>query len=96
MKNCFLAAITLITVVFATAAFSDWTYGGQWGSLGSGNGQFNAPHGAACAPDGNIFVADGSNHRVQYFTATGSYLGQWGTYGTGNGQFNNPYGVTSR
>jgi DNA-binding beta-propeller fold protein YncE len=57
---------------------------------GSGNGQFILPTGVAVAPDGTVYVAEGSiygNQRVQYFSATGSYLGKWGSPGSGNGEF---------
>jgi hypothetical protein len=32
-------------------------------------------------------VADILNHRVQYFTPTGSFLGKFGTQGSGKGEF---------
>ena len=60
-----------------------------WGSSGSGNGQFSYPWDVAVAPNGDVYVADQGNHRVQYFTASGGYVGQWGSYGTGPGQFDN-------
>ena len=39
----------------------------QFGSNGSANGQFSNPHGIAISPNGNIYVADYSNYRVQIF-----------------------------
>lgn len=68
---------------------------GQWGSLGSGNGQFNGPKGVCTDPSGNVYVADTGNNRIQKFTSGGTYLTQWGTAGTGNGQFNAPDGVAT-
>lgn len=38
-----------------------------WGTFGSGDGEFNAPHSAAIATDGTVYVADNGNHRVQVF-----------------------------
>jgi DNA-binding beta-propeller fold protein YncE len=69
------------------------TYLSQFGSLGSGNGQFDNPVGIAIDATGNIYVADTSNHRIQKFTSTGTYLSQFGSYGQGNGQFYNPQGI---
>ena len=89
--------IIITALALAAAAFATWTYEGQWGTPGSGNGQFNYPLGVAVASDGNVYVTDGggygANNRIQYFTASGSYLGQWGTLGSGNGQFQLPSGV---
>src|SRR2546425_7485623 len=48
-----------------------------WGSLGSGDGQFNTPWGVAVDQVGNVYVADTDNHRVQKFTATGGHLATW-------------------
>ena len=39
----------------------------QFGSNGSANGQFSNPRGIAVSPNGNIYVADYSNCRVQIF-----------------------------
>jgi len=78
---------------FTTGGWPAPTYQGQWGSYGSGNGQFNIAAGVAVAPNGNVYVADYNNNRVQYFTSTGGYLGKWGTYGTGAGLFKSTAGV---
>src|SRR2546426_7256 len=58
-----------------------------WGSSGTGSGQFNGAYGVTADPNGNVYVADAYNNRVQKFTSTGSYLTQWGSSGAGNGQF---------
>jgi DNA-binding beta-propeller fold protein YncE len=70
------------------------TYLTEWGSEGTGDGQFDGVGGLATDASGNVYVTDGNN-RVQMFTDTGTYLRQWGTYGTGNGQFNVPSGVAT-
>lgn len=62
----------------------------QWGTLGSGNGQFNYPKGIAVNSTGHVYVVDERNHRIQIFTANGTYLQQWGSYGSGDGEFNFP------
>jgi tripartite motif-containing protein 71 len=40
--------------------------------------------------EGNVYVADTGNHRIQKFDANGVYITQWGTQGSGNGQFSYP------
>jgi sugar lactone lactonase YvrE len=67
---------------------------GEAGISGSDNAHFNDPQGIAFDADGNIYVGDCWNHRVQIFDANGNYLSTLGTgYGQGNGQFNCPAGL---
>jgi hypothetical protein len=72
---------------------ADGTFLGQWGSYGSGDGQFNGPRDVAVAPNGTVYVADIYNHRIQRFTANGTFLGKWGVQGSDDGQFSGPSGV---
>ncbi len=65
----------------------------QWGSQGSGDGQFIDMHGIAVDNSGNVYIADTGNHRIQKFDSNGVYLSQWGSSGSGDGQFNSPYGI---
>jgi sugar lactone lactonase YvrE len=46
----------------------------SWGSLGSGPGQFDTPHGVAVSPKDEVFVADRGNRRIQVFDTEGKYL----------------------
>jgi len=67
----------------------------QFGTAGTGNGQFAtpAPMGVDVDSSGNIYVADAGNDRIQKFDSTGAYVTQFGTQGTGNGQFNAPFDI---
>jgi streptogramin lyase len=49
----------------------------QWGSAGTGPGQFNQPHGIAVDDRGVLYVADRNNARLQRFDLEGNYLGEW-------------------
>jgi uncharacterized protein (TIGR03663 family) len=64
-----------------------------WGSPGNGPGQLRAPKGLALDAEGNLYVADSQNHRIQVFDANGGFLRQWGSQGNAPGQFNEPWGV---
>ena len=67
---------------------------GRWGSRGSGPGQFNNPNGIALDGQGNLYVADSQNNRIQKLSVNGGRpIAQFGTMGTGPGQFNSPTGV---
>jgi predicted membrane-bound mannosyltransferase/DNA-binding beta-propeller fold protein YncE len=56
-----------------------------WGSFAdvqagpAPGGTFNEPWGVAVGPDGSVYVADTWNHRVQKFSADGTFLAMWGT-----------------
>lgn len=68
-------------------------YLSNFGSSGSGNGQLQDPEGMAFDADGNIYVADAGNNRIQKFDANGNYLSQFGSLGSGNGQFQAPLAI---
>ncbi|EBA00783.1 NHL repeat-containing protein [Marinobacter sp. ELB17] len=66
------------------------------GEPGEGPGQFNAPGGVAVADNGDLFVTDFYNQRVQHLRADGSFVKQWGTTGEagkGAGEFTYPTDV---
>jgi len=65
----------------------------SWGGQGSGNGKFYGINGIAVDSNGNVYVIEGANHRVQKFDSNGNYLTQWGSEGSGPGQFLNPEGI---
>jgi len=55
----------------------------QWGKRGSGPGEFLVVHSVAISPNGQLYVADRENGRLQRFDQQGKFLGEW-KYG---GQF---------
>jgi tripartite motif-containing protein 71 len=63
------------------------------GTPGSGPGQFFEPRGMASDADGNIYIAEMVNHRVQVLTNDGGFVRMWGKGGTGGyDQFGSAYG----
>ena len=59
-------------------------------------GTFNEPWGIALDVQGNVYVADTWNHRIQKFDAEGKFLLEWGTGGMstdGTDRFWGPRGV---
>ena len=60
---------------FQTNAIS---YLNKWGVNGSESGAFDFPRGLAADGDGNIYVADGFNRRIQVFDKTGVFQMMWG------------------
>src|SRR5580700_2870764 len=55
----------------------DGTWLKSWGEPGSGPGQFNVPHSIASDAQGNIYVADRGNRRIQVFDGDGKFLRQF-------------------
>src|SRR4051812_18643519 len=49
----------------------------QWGTRGTGPGEFDLPHGLALDSAGRLYVVDRENARVQVFDPKGNYLAQW-------------------
>ncbi len=72
---------------------SNGTYLSQFGSSGSGNGQFTSPQGIAVDTAGNIYVADSANQRIEKFDSNGNFLFKFGTPGSTPGLLGNTYGV---
>jgi len=54
----------------------------QWGSTGSGDGQFNGAKAIAIDTQGNVYVADAGNKRIQVFDSEGTFKSQFGNIGT--------------
>jgi len=54
---------------------------GEWGSAGTGPGQFRLPHSIQIDDKGMIYVADRENGRIQRFDREGKFLGEWTTFG---------------
>jgi YD repeat-containing protein len=68
-------------------------YAESFGSVGSGNGQLKAPGDLAVDGQGNLWVLDTNNNRVEKFNSKGQYLAQFGSTGSGNGQFKRPAAI---
>ena len=70
---------------YANARILEYTADGtkirEWGTAGTGPGQFRLPHSIQIDEDGVIYVADRENGRVQRFTQDGVYIGEWAAFG---------------
>jgi RHS repeat-associated protein len=65
------------------------------GSKGSGEDEFVEPQGIAIGAEGDVYVADTGNNRVEELSAAGKYVGVFGKEGSGNGQLKAPDGIAT-
>jgi hypothetical protein len=57
----------------------------EWGTRGTGPGQFEAPHALAIDSRGRLFVADRPNSRIEIFDQDGNLLAEWKQFGRPSG-----------
>jgi len=69
MRNCVLIPLVVIWTLLPAAVWSQVppAYCTQWGSYGTGPGQFIYPEAIAVDASGNVYVADQGNNRIQKF-----------------------------
>jgi DNA-binding beta-propeller fold protein YncE len=74
----------------------------RWGQEGTGPGELSFvsldPSDAsdvhasiAVGPDGQVYVSESGNYRIEVFSATGKYIRQFGSLGSAEGQFLAPF-----
>jgi len=91
-------SILLLAGIATNQSFGDnaHSYILEWGNFGiTDNGQFFHPESLSFDSDGNVYVTDAGNARIQKFTSDGQFLEAWGVRGMGNGEFNYPTGITT-
>ncbi|MEB3285339.1 MAG: 6-bladed beta-propeller [Candidatus Sericytochromatia bacterium] len=63
-------------------------------NAGAGPGQFRGATDLAIDNrNGDVYVVDSGNNRVQRFDRDGRFVAEFGSAGRGNGQFDRPYGI---
>jgi DNA-binding beta-propeller fold protein YncE len=80
-------------VKVSTAMAPPPAYLGKFGAEGTGNVQFNLPEAAAVFANGDVYVADTYNNRVEELSSTGTFIKAWGSEGSGDLQFKDPRAI---
>lgn len=62
----------------------------DFGKRGTGNGEFNLPRDIAVGADGQLYVVDSGNFRIQIFDRDGKFQRTFGTLGRQYGNFARP------
>jgi RHS repeat-associated protein len=65
------------------------------GSYGTENGQLSAPAGLDLDVDGNVWLADSYNNRIQQFSASGTFIRAVGTWGSAPGELKGPRAIVA-
>ena len=90
----FLALVLLAILPAPSRAEDPPVFLLKWGTPGNGPGQFNTPNDLAVDVNGNVFVTDSGNDRVEKFTGDGAFVKEvGGTSTTGQGGFRTPMGI---
>src|SRR3989304_5909044 len=80
--------LALFSISFLSEAEAIPVFSFQFGSLGSGPGQFNEPFDVVTDSTDRMIVTDRVNNRIQVFNSAGGFQFMFGSSGTGPGQFN--------
>jgi sugar lactone lactonase YvrE len=80
-----LAALAALALAAASPAAASFGFVAQWGGLGAGPGQLNAPFGAGLGQGGTIWIAERNNGRVSQFDLQGHFLQSIGGFAAPSG-----------
>ena len=89
-------SIILLASTFTqySSALNDHDFISEWGQFGIYQpGYFSYPQFIAVDDDGNSYISDLGNKRIQKFSSTGEYVTQWGQSGKLPGEFHYPSGI---
>ena len=96
-KNILVLIALVFTVSFSiqeSYGLNDYDLISEWGSFGIAKpGFFSHPQSVAVDNDGNVYITDLGNKRIQKLSSTGQFLIEWGTNGKQVGEFHYPSGI---
>ena len=82
------------TPVSLTKKQENYTFVTEWGSKGTGKGEFLRPHDLEFSNGYKyLYAVDRDGNRIQAFDKNGTFLFKFGEKGQGDGQFLVPYGL---
>ena len=65
----------------------------EFGSDGTGDGQFTGPTAITHGPDDRVYIADEELNRITVYDPEGEFISKWGEQGSDPGQINGPSGL---
>ncbi|HLP32307.1 MAG TPA: neuraminidase-like domain-containing protein [Bacteroidia bacterium] len=96
--NVYIADTTKHRILkYGADGLLEWNLGKVSGGTpvaGTGDLEFDSPLGIAVDNEGNIYVSDTFNDRIQKIGVDGEFKAKWGSAGAGDNQLQNPVGIT--
>lgn len=80
--------------IFSLEPGKEGDYIASFGEVGTGPGQFRKPGTMELDKEGNLYVLDVGNSRIQVFDRDLHFVRAWGSFGRGPGQFNMPSDIS--
>jgi RHS repeat-associated protein len=74
-----------ITKIVYNKEFNEYYTGKSYGTEGTGDLQFKEPQGIAIGAEGNFYMADTGNNRIEELSSSGTFVRTWG-WGVTNGK----------
>ena len=65
----------------------------EFGTPGTGDGEFSGVTSIAVDRGGNVYVSDEVLNRISIFDKEGTFLSKWGVQGSGDGEIERPWGL---
>jgi hypothetical protein len=91
-QSTYLPNFTFEVTVDSDAYWGD-IYQRKWGSYGSGEGEFEEHIPSIIIHNGEVYVCDMYNNRIQVFDLVGTYKRSIGSYGSGDGELEHPTSI---
>jgi RHS repeat-associated protein len=73
----------------------EYSHERSFGEKGSGETQMTEPQGIAIGAEGNLYISDTGNDRIDEYSSAGKHIRNFGKEGTANGQLKEPHQIST-
>src|SRR5687768_7238443 len=79
--------------IFGESKNIEYQFLTKFGGKESNSGELSSPHSIDIDKEGNVYVTDTGNDRIQKYNLDGKFILKWGEEGSGDGQFDKLHDV---